>query len=195
MTGDSVPALIEFSTERLRLRQWNAHDRVPFAALNADPHVMEYFPSVLDHAASDAMADRIETGIRERGWGLWAAELKSTGEFIGFVGLSIPLAPFPYLPCVEIGWRLARHFWGHGYASEGANAALDVGFGQLGLEEILSFTALSNARSRAVMARIGMTDHGETFDHPRVAEAHPLRAHCLYRIAREQWLMRSEFGQ
>lgn len=183
-----MPELIEISTARLTLRQWKAADLAPFAALNADAMVMAYFPSVLERAASDAMADRIETGIRERGWGLWATELKSTNEFIGFIGLTIPIAPFPYLPCVEIGWRLARPFWGQGYATEGANAVLGVGFGQLGLDEILSFTALSNMRSRAVLERIGMHTRGETFDHPRVAEGSPLRPHCLYRLARTHWL-------
>lgn len=175
--------LIEFETERLRLRQWQAADRKPFAALNADPRVMEFFPSLFSRAESDAMADRCESLIQERGWGLWAAESKDAGEFIGFVGLHTPSALLPFSPCVEIGWRLAFEYWGKGLASEAARGALGVAFKLLGLEEIVSFTALENRRSRAVMRRLGMSESG-TFYHPQVPNDSPLRLHGLYRLSR-----------
>ena len=149
---------------------------------------MEFYPAPLDQAASDAMAKRIESAIAARGWGLWAAELRATGEFIGYVGLSVPPVKLPFSPCVEIGWRLAHAFWGRGLASEGAMGALRVGFTMLSLEEIVSFTALINRRSRAVMERLGMReDKAAAFDHPGMREAHRLRPHCLYRISRERW--------
>ena len=178
---------IEFTTERLLLRQWRESDREPFSALNADPRVMEFFPSTLDRAASDAMVDRCRTAIAGRGWGLWAAELRGSGEFIGFVGLQIPAAPLPFSPCVEIGWRLAFAYWGRGLATEAARGALSVGFEQVQLPEIVSFTAVINLRSRAVMERLGMIDTGTTFPHPGVPEGSPIREHCLYRLDRERW--------
>jgi len=156
--------------------------------MNADARVMEFYPALLDQAASDAMAKRIESAIGERGWGLWAAELRATGEFIGYIGLNVPGVALPFSPCVEIGWRLAHAFWGKGLATEGARGALRVGFTMLGLPEIVSFTALINRRSRAVMERLGLReDKAAAFDHPGMPEAHPLRPHCLYRITRERW--------
>lgn len=178
--------LIEFETDRLRLRQWHANDREPFAALNADPKVMEFFPALLSRAESDAIADRCESLIQERGWGFWATELKETGAFIGFVGLHIPSDRLPFSPCVEIGWRLAFDYWGKGLASEAARGALQVAFQSIGLEEIVSFTAVGNRRSRAVMERLGMQESG-TFEHPQVPEHSPLRLHSLYRLSRNQW--------
>lgn len=176
---------IEFSTERLRLRIWRDTDRAPFAALNADPQVMQYFPATQDRAASDASIDAWQAQFAERGWSNWAVELLATGDFIGFVGLSVPRRVLPFSPCVEIGWRLARAHWGRGYATEAARGALRVGFGQLGLDEIVSFTALGNAASRAVMLRIGMHDAHADFDHPALPEGHALRRHCLYRLGRK----------
>ena len=149
---------------------------------------MEFHPATLDQAASDAMAGRIQSAMAERGWGLWAAELRATGEFIGYIGLSMTPVKLPFSPCVEIGWRLAHSFWGRGLATEGARGALRVGFAVLALEEIVSFTALINRRSRAVMERLGMReDKAAAFDHPGMPQAHPLRPHCLYRISRERW--------
>jgi len=174
-------------TARLRLRQWRDTDLEPFAQMNADPRVMEHFPAPLDRTASDAVAGRLSAGIAERGYGLWAVELRETGDFIGFTGLHIPAVALPIGPCVEIGWRLAAVHWGRGYASEAARAALAYGFGTLGLDEIVSFTALPNVRSQAVMRRIGMRHRGEMFEHPGVAPGHPLRPHCLYRLARREW--------
>ena len=184
---------IECETERLVLRQWTPADHEPFAALNADPRVMACFPSRLTRAESDAIADRCEALIRARGWGFWAAELKATREFIGFVGLHTPSAELPFAPCVEIGWRLAFSHWGQGLASEAARAALRVGFTALDLNEIVSFTAVGNARSRAVMERLNMREAG-TFEHPQVPEGNPLRLHCLYRLSRAHGTWHSEPG-
>lgn len=186
-TLPQLPSPLEIDTPRLRLRQWRAADRAPFAALNADPRVMEHFPSTLDRAASDAIAERCETLIAERGWGFWAVERRDSGDFIGFVGLNVPTAALPFAPCVEIGWRLAHAAWGQGLASEAARAALTTGFETLGLAEIVSFTALSNRRSQAVMERLGMRRTSEDFDHPVLPEGHPLRRHCLYRLNADAW--------
>jgi len=180
--------VIEFETERLCLRQWKPADREPFAALNSDARVMEFFHSPLTRLESDAMADRCQLLIEERGWGFWAAESKDTQEFIGFVGLHIPSAGLPCSPCVEIGWRLAFQHWGKGLASEAARGALHVGFQLLGLLEIVSFTTIGNRRSRAVMERLGMWESG-TFVHPQVPESSSLRRHCLYRLSREHYAL------
>jgi RimJ/RimL family protein N-acetyltransferase len=182
-----VSSLIEVETERLRLRQWLPADREPFAALNADPRVMAFFPAQFDRAESDAVADRLQARIAEVGWGLWAAEIRESGEFIGFVGLHVPGEQLPFFPCVEIGWRLGFRHWGRGFATEAARAALRVGFERVGLPDIVSFAALENARSRAVMARIGLRDTGITFDHPDVPAGSQLREHCLYRLSHEEW--------
>lgn len=176
--------LIEVETERLRLRQWRRADREPFAALNADPRVMAFFPSVLTRAESDALADRCQLLIEERGWGFWAVECKATGEFVGFVGLHVPSAELPISPCVEIGWRLAFCRWGKGFASEAAREALNIGFNRLGLREIVAFSALGNLRSRAVMERLGMRDSG-TFENPHAPEQSGFRTLCLYRLAHD----------
>ncbi len=168
------------------MRQWKPADREPFAALNADPLVMEFFPARLTRAESDAIADRCESLIRERGWGFWATELKTSREFIGFVGLHTPSPELPFSPCVEIGWRLSYQHWGKGLASEAARSALGVGFASLGLDEIVSFTAIQNARSRAVMKKLGMLESG-AFEHPHVPEASSLRPHYLYRLPRAHY--------
>ncbi len=180
----AVPEPIEFATPRLRLRAWRDADRAPFAALNADPLVMRHFASTLTREASDRSIDAWQAELEQRGWSNWAVELAQGGEFIGFVGLSVPRrAELPFMPCVEIGWRLARAFWGCGYATEAARATLQVGFERIGLREIVSFTSLINRPSRAVMERIGMRDSGEDFDHPALPEGSALRRHGLYRIA------------
>ncbi|MBL1379393.1 GNAT family N-acetyltransferase [Zobellella iuensis] len=181
---------ISLHTQRLRLRQWRPEDRAPFAALNADPEAMRYFPAPLSRAQSDALADRIEGLIAERGWGFWALECRQSRAFLGFTGLHVPAAELPCSPCVEIGWRLAREHWGWGYASEAASACLAFGFEQLGLGEIVSFTALDNLRSRAVMERLGMVAGAATFEHPAVPLGSPLREHCLYRLSAASWQTR-----
>jgi ribosomal-protein-alanine N-acetyltransferase len=172
-------------TERLILRRWCPKDVEPFSRLNADPRVMEFFPATMSHAESEAMIKTIEERIDQHGFGFWAAELKSTKELIGFIGLNVPGYPLPFAPCVEIGWRLAHEHWGNGYAQEGARAALRFGFDKFDLPEIVSFTAVGNVRSRNVMEKIGMAyDPGGAFDHPKLAEGHPLRRHVLYRSRR-----------
>jgi RimJ/RimL family protein N-acetyltransferase len=177
---------IEFDTPRLLLRCWRDSDREPFAALNADPAVMEFFPSLQPREASDASITAWQAQLERQGWSNWAVERRDSGRFIGFIGLSVPRRVLPFSPCVEIGWRLASEHWGQGFASEGAREALRVGFERIGLTEIVSFTTLGNRRSRAVMERIGMHNAEQDFDHPGVPEGHALRRHCLYRIGRDQ---------
>ncbi len=179
--------LLEFETERLLLRQWRKPDLAPFAALNADHRVMRYFPRPLSRTQSDEMAERCRNLIAERGWGLWVAELKTSGTFIGVVGLHRPIPQLPCAPCTEIAWRLAFDYWGRGLATEAARGALRVGFETLGYAEIVSFTALGNRRSRAVMERLGMVLQAQTFEHPLMPLGSPLREHCLYRLARGHW--------
>ena len=163
------------------MRRWREADREPFAALNADPEVMRYFPAPLDQAASDAMVDRIEDLFRQQGFGLWALEVSATGEFIGFTGLNPMPRGVPGAGGMEVGWRLARGAWHQGYASEAAAVAADVAFRGAGLAELWSMTAVANEPSQAVMRRLGMTLHAH-FDHPRVAAGHPLRPHIAYRL-------------
>jgi RimJ/RimL family protein N-acetyltransferase len=172
-------------TNRLHLRLWRDDDLPIFAALNADPRVMEFFPKPLDRTESDALASRIRDNLSHRGFGQWAVEIPRVAEIIGFVGLSVPQFEAHFTPCVEIGWRLAREYWGLGYASEAARAALDFGFRTLALDQIVSFTASANWRSRRVMERIGMAGTpADDFDHPALPEGHPLRRHVLYRVNR-----------
>lgn len=165
-------------TKRLILRPWKTEDLEPFAALNADPRVMEYYPSVLSREESDRFATKIQSQIEEKGWGLWAVALPGIAEFIGYVGLqNVDDAT------VEIGWRLAFEYWGKGYATEGALECLQYAFKNLNLQQLVSFTSVQNMRSRAVMERIGMQhDPKDDFNHPRLPEGHPLQKHVLYRI-------------
>lgn len=172
------------STPRLSLRPWRESDLAPFAAMNADPLVMEHFPSMPAREESDAMAERIMAKMASQGWGLWAIEVVGGEAFIGFTGLAVPTFEAWFTPCTEIGWRLARGAWGRGYATEAARAALAFGFETLGLAEIVSFTAVTNKRSAAVMERLGMRRDAE-FDHPRIAPDSPVRRHVLYRLARQ----------
>jgi RimJ/RimL family protein N-acetyltransferase len=170
-------------TERLLLRDWRDADLEPFVAMNADPVVMEFFPETY----TEERTRRFVAVIRERwtqlGYSLWAVERKDTGRFIGYVGLWPATFPAHFTPAVEVGWRLAADQWGHGYATEGARAALDYGFNTVGLEEIVSFTSAINARSWRVMERLGMRrDVSGDFEHPNVPAGHPVRPHILYRI-------------
>jgi RimJ/RimL family protein N-acetyltransferase len=183
-----MPAEPELRTSRLILRRWRDTDRAPFAALNADPAVMEHFPAPLTREQSDDLVDRIEVGFEERGWGLWAVEIPGTEAFAGFVGLNPATFDAPFTPAVEVGWRLAREQWGNGYATEGARAALAFGFDAIALDEIVSFTTHANTPSRRVMERIGMRrDPADDFDNPNVPEGNPLRRHVLYRLERARW--------
>jgi RimJ/RimL family protein N-acetyltransferase len=173
-------------TDRLLLRPWRAADREPFASLNADARVMQYMPSVLSRAESDAVAAELSAEIEARGFGLWAVEAPGITAFGGFVGLHVPTFEAPFTPCVEIGWRLAHDLWGHGYATEAARAVVHDGFERLGLAEILSWTVPANIRSRRVMEKMGMRRSPEDdFDHPRMPEGHALRRHVLYRLGRD----------
>jgi RimJ/RimL family protein N-acetyltransferase len=175
-------------TERLVLRRWTDADRAPFAALNADPLVMEHMQGLLSREASDAFVDRIERHWEEHGWGLWAVEVPGVSPFVGYVGLW----PADYVAdgMVEVGWRLASAQWGNGYATEAAHEALRVGFEDVGLDEIVSFTVPQNIRSRRVMERIGLRrDAGGDFEHPRVdPTTYPhLVPHVFYRLTRAEW--------
>ncbi|HEV8052764.1 MAG TPA: GNAT family N-acetyltransferase [Parachlamydiaceae bacterium] len=179
-------------TERLILRPWCDDDLEPFAKMNADPRVREYFPRVLTSKESDESVRWFSAHIQKSGWGFWAASLVDSGEFIGFIGLqnAQPLANFA--PAVEIGWRLAQEHWGRGYATEGARAALKYGFDTLNLEEIVSYTALDNYRSRHVMEKIGMFHNpAEDFDYLKFPDGHPLRRHVIYRLAKSEWCSKS----
>jgi RimJ/RimL family protein N-acetyltransferase len=177
--------IARLETERLILRPWRPEDREPFARMNADPAVMEFFPACLSRAESDQGVDRIEKHFRERSFGLFAAELRRDGAFIGFIGLNVPRFVAHFTPCVEIGWRLTAAHWGQGLATEGACAAMRCGFESLALDEIVAFTVPGNARSRRVMEKLGMThDPADDFDHPGLPEGHPMRRHVLYRIKR-----------
>jgi RimJ/RimL family protein N-acetyltransferase len=177
-----VQRIDRIETERLVMRRWRAADREPFAAMNADPEVMRYFPAPLDRLESDAFVDRVEAHFAEHGFGLWALELAGDGGFIGFTGLLPMPRGVPGEGGQEVGWRLARTAWHLGYATEAAQAALDVAFGDLGLEEVWSITSVLNLPSQAVMVRLGMRRFAE-FEHPRVEVGHPIRPHVAYRIA------------
>lgn len=175
-------------TERLILRPWREADLEPFAALNADGRVTATLAGSIDRAASDALAGRWNASFAEHGFGYWAVELAGSSTFIGALGLAVPSFPAHFMPAVEIGWRLGFDHWGKGYATEGAKAVLDFGFNQIGLAEIVSFTAKSNVKSRAVMARLGMHSTPEDdFNHVRLGPDHPLYVHVLYRLRREEW--------
>lgn len=177
-----------YETERLRIRDWRDADRPFMRALCADPEVMRYFPSVLTPEESDAFVARIGEARRQDGFAFPAVALKATGEVIGLAGLQRVAFDAPFAPTVEIGWRIAKAHWRRGYASEAASAALDYGFAQLGLDEVVSFTIPANAPSQAVMRSIGMTRvEGGDFAHPRLAEMSPFSTHVLYRITRPEW--------
>lgn len=171
-------------TERLLLRQWQERDLEPFAELNSDPEVMRYFPAMLTREESDALATAIRRALERQGWGLWAVEVIDGPSFVGFVGLNDPSFDAHFMPAVEVGWRLGREHWGHGYATEAGQAALEFGFDQLELDQIVAMIGLDNSRSQQVAERLGMTrDPADDFDHPRVPPG-PLRRHALYRLDR-----------
>ena len=179
--------ITKLETDRLLLRQWIDQDLPIFAALNSDPEVMKYFPALLTREESNAMAEKCKSLIAERGWGAWAVELKSSGEFFGFVGLHIPKSNLPFSPCVEIAWRLHKQFWGNGYATEAAQKALSFAFSALNLEDVVSFTTTTNFRSRSVMERLGFSNTYQNFEHPDIQKGHALQEHVLYKITKIQW--------
>jgi 3-dehydroquinate dehydratase/shikimate dehydrogenase len=179
--------IVTLRSERLLLRPWRESDRAPFAALNADPKVMEHFPRVQTREESDAGVDRMMARMAEQGFGLWAVEVPGVSEFIGFIGLN-PADAVLGRPVLEIGWRLAAEHWGRGFATEGARASLAHAFDVLGRDEIVSFTTAANDRSRHVMEKLGMTRRPEDdFDHPGVPPSWSGRRHVLYRITRPEW--------
>jgi RimJ/RimL family protein N-acetyltransferase len=170
------------------LRRWRSEDFRPFAAMNADPIVMEYYPSTLSGVESATLVERIEAGFDIHGFGLWAVEVPGEAAFIGYIGLSPVNLDVPFAPAVEVGWRLARPFWGRGLATEGASTAIAFAFGELSFAQVVSFTSVGNVRSRKLMARVGMQrDPREDFDHPMLPEGDPLRLHVLYRLDRGSW--------
>lgn len=179
--------IVELETDRLYLRQWREKDLPLFAKLNADPEVMKYFPSPLSLAETHSFAEKCRALISAKGWGFWALELKGSGEFIGFTGLNAPKPSLPCSPCVEVGWRLRRDAWGNGYATEAATESLKFAFEDLSLDDVVSFTTVANARSRAVMARLGFTNTDQNFRHPDIPQDHSLAEHVLYKITRSQW--------
>jgi RimJ/RimL family protein N-acetyltransferase len=181
------------TTERLRLRPWRSDDLEPFAALNADPRVREFFPSLQTHQESAESMRYIGDHFQRHGFGLWAAEVIGAAPFIGFIGLSVPSFDAPFMPCVELGYRLAFEYWGRGYATEGARAAIAFGFATVGLAEIVAMTAVGNERSRRVTERLGMTcNAADDFDHPNIVAGHPLRQHVLYRLTARDWAAASD---
>lgn len=183
------PAPVTLPAFRVVLRRWREGDHEPFAKMNADEEVMKYFPSMLTKEQSDKLIERIEAEFEECNFGLWAVECIHSNEFMGFVGIVRPKFEAHFTPCVEIGWRIAKKFWGHGYAPEAARVVLKDGFERCGLDEIVSMTTVTNKNSRRVMEKIGMThDPADDFEHPSLPEGHPLRPHVLYRLTKAQWL-------
>jgi len=178
-----MSTVVTLASGRIRLRAWRDEDREPFAAMNSDPRVMEFFQSGLSRAESDAMVDRIQKHFSEHSFSLWAVEVPGVAPFIGFTGLAVPRFSAHFTPCVEVGWRLAFEHWGRGYATEAARLALGYGFATLALSEVVSYASATNLRSRAVMERLGMRrDPADDFDYPTIPEGHPLRRHVLYRL-------------
>ena len=183
MTDETV-----LTTERLILRNWRPADLDHLAAMNADDEVMRYFPDRLDREQSAAMMTRVTANMERHGFGFWVMERLDDQVFLGFAGLFRPAFHAHFTPCVEVGWRLARPFWGRGYATEAGRACLAFAFDQLGIEEIVSMAVVDNWPSRQVMERLGMSRRAEDdFGHPKLSFDHPLRPHVLYRLSKETW--------
>ena len=188
MSPDRGPRL---STPRLLLRRWQSSDFAPFADLNNDPEVMRHLREPMTPMESDAFVDRIEQHFESDGYGLWALEVRATGAFVGFAGLARQTFEAPFNPSVEVGWRLAREAWGHGYATEAGAAALEFAFEVLELDEVVSITTAGNVRSQAVMRRLGMTrDPADDFEQPHLPRGDPLRPAVLHRLSRARWAER-----
>jgi ribosomal-protein-alanine N-acetyltransferase len=174
---------IYFETDRMVLRDWSGDDLAPFAAMNADQKVMEFYPATISREESDTLAMRLQQNMDAIGFGLYAAEVKSTGSFVGYVGISEVGFTADFAPALEIGWRLAAESWGQGYATEAAKACLAHAFSELEFPDLVSFTTRGNKKSIAVMERIGMSRNpDDDFEHPNLPAGHPLRPHVLYRI-------------
>ena len=169
------------TTPRLGLRRWLPSDLEPFAQMNQDPAVREFFPGLLTYDETKEMVESLEHHFDQYGYGFYAMDLLETGEFLGFTGLSHPSLDAWFTPCVEIGWRLKKEAWNRGYATEAALACLRHGWDVLGLSKIYAYTAVLNLRSERVMQKIGMRKAGG-FEHPKIAPGHPLRLHVVYEI-------------
>ena len=180
-------------TQRLILRPWRESDLKPFASLNADPKVMEFYTHPFIQEESDSLAEKIQWEFSKRGYGFWAVEVPGIADFIGYIGLNYWNLEMEFAPCIDVGWRLALDYWGSGYATEGARAAIRFGFEKLGLNEIVSMATIGNARSHRVMQRLGMTsDSAENFEHPKLPKGHPLSLRVLYRLPRARWIASNE---
>ncbi len=173
-------------TGRIIIRDWKDEDLAPFTEMNSDPEVMRYFPAALTPEKSLEFFERIKAAIAGNGYGLFAAELAETNELMGFIGFASPRFEAWFTPCIEIGWRMRRKFWGKGVATEGAAACLGMGFGEFGFGDVYSFTSEINTPSRRVMEKIGLSHIGD-FDHPNIAEGDILRKHVLYKISRAEY--------
>jgi RimJ/RimL family protein N-acetyltransferase len=177
---------VRLETDRLLMREWQEGDLKPFAEMGQDPDVMRYFPKQMSQEDAKQFIAKSNLFLQQKGFTLWATTVKESGQFAGFVGLAEPSYQTHFTPCVEIGWRLAKRFWGHGYATEAAKRVLKYAFEDLNLPEIVSFTSVLNAPSMKVMERIGMSrDTGGDFDHPKIPQDHPLCRHVLYRIKKQ----------
>lgn len=175
--------MIYLETDRIVLRDWSGDDLEPFAAMNADERVMEFYPAIIGREDSDALAMRLQKDMDVIGFGLYAVEVRSTGNFIGYVGISEVRFPTDFAPALEIGWRLSAQSWGHGYATEAARACMAYAFSKFEFPDLVSFTTHRNMKSIAVMERIGMQRNpADDFEHPNLPAGHPLRPHVLYRI-------------
>ncbi len=184
----SSAPFVPLITQRLILRAWTLNDLDAYTAINQDPRVLEFLPGPLTREQAAEQIKRFNAEINECKFGLLACELKATGELIGFVGLSIPQFEAPFTPCIELGYRLGSQYWGNGYATEAARAVLQFAFRKLNLKEIVAFTVPANTRSRNVMEKLGMLRNpADDFQHPKLADGHPLREHVLYRLTRDQY--------
>jgi RimJ/RimL family protein N-acetyltransferase len=185
--------MIYYETERLFLREWQDKDFEPFFALNQDVDVMRYFPNVFSHQETVDLVTKIKNKFRAHDFGFYSCELKNTGQFIGSIGLNVPDFSAHFTPCVEVGWRVAKEFWGQGLAVEASQKCLEIGFNQFGLDEIVSFTAKINTNSQRVMQKLGMTNNeAEDFHHPKLDHNHSLALHVLYRMPKSLWLSKNQ---
>ncbi len=179
---------IHIETERLILREWKEEDKAPFARMNADPMVMEFFPRRLTENDSNHLVDRFQKHFETSGFGFYAVELKKTGDFMGFAGLQAVEMAVPFTPAVEIAWRLDYEYWGKGYATEAAQTVLGHGFTELKLKEIVAYAVHDNSRAIKLIEKIGMKrDPKMDFDYPHLPKDHPLGRFVLYRMAKKQY--------